>query len=109
MPPSMRGQAVSPDLVLGLIFGLLLGGVVAGVSLGVVAHQNYEKYLTMKATAFGLEELLLDAYEGNTDKMWRMRSDGVEVVVERGRPDIHRKESLVDEDGELLDLTWAAE
>ena len=96
---------MNAELGVGLIAGFLLGGVIAGVWIGTIAHTNYEKYMSMKKTAFGLEEMLLDAYEGNTDKMWMMRTDGVDVIVERGRPDMRTR--IPEDDEDAIDLTWA--
>ena len=57
-----------------------------------------EKVNVLKAQRFSLEQLLTDCYEGKTDHVWQMRSDGVEVILERGRPDLHRIESDLPED-----------
>ena len=98
------------DVALAAVMGLVIGSVVTGVFLGNLAHQNYEKYLRMKALAFDFEGKWLDALEGNTDRMWILRGEGAEdPYVVRGRPDIHEKASSeVSEDTDVVDLTWAA-
>ena len=58
------------------------------------------KVKVLQAQRFSLEQLLTDCYEGNTDHVWQMRSDGVDVIVERGRPDLHRIQSELEEDNE---------
>ena len=104
---------MEPQLAIGLIVGLLIGGAGVGISMGVVAHNNYQKYLAMKALAFQFEENWLDALEGNTDRRWIMRADGAEdPYVVRGRPDMdearQRASSQLSEE-DAIDLTWAAE
>jgi hypothetical protein len=88
---------MNPDIWVGIVVGAALGALIMGVFMGSVAHQNYEKYLLVKAQAFGLEEMLLDAYEGNDERHWKMTSKGVDVIVERGRPDDTRRHKEVAE------------
>ena len=103
---------MEPQLAIGLILGLLLGATVMGAFMGTVAHNNYQKYLTMKHLAFEMEENWLDALEGNTDRRWMLRADGAEdPYVVRGRPGEprHPQNASSEDSADAIDLTWAAE
>ena len=106
---------MNAELAIGLIGGLLLGAIVMGVFMGTVAHNNYQKYLEMKALAYDFESKWLDALEGNTDRMWMLKGEGAEdPYVVRGRPDSdarrkYVKPELEELDADAIDLTWAAE
>lgn len=107
---------MSMELATGLAIGVFLGGAGVGIFMGTIAHNNFEKYKSMKRTAFGLEEQLLDCLEGNTDRRWMMVADGAEdPYVVRGRPDtakVREKRSSAlsreEENDAIIDLTWAA-
>ena len=94
--------------------GVVFGALIMGVFVGSIAHTNFEKYTAMRATAFGLEEMLLDALEGNTDKQWMMVAEGgADPIVVRKRPDLDRSIRIAEHEegwvrhGEpnLIDLT----
>ena len=63
---------------LAFVGGVAFGAVIMGVLVGSIAHSNYERYLSMKATAFGIEEQLLDALEGNTERRWLLVAEGAD-------------------------------
>ena len=68
---------MSVDMWWGFAAGAALGALIMAVWMGTIAHSNYEKYLAMKAQAFGLEEQLLDCLEGNVERKWMMIADTV--------------------------------
>ena len=78
------------ELALGLMLGMFFGGVIVAVFMGKVAHDHYEKYRGIKMQMFMVEEELIHCMEGKADRVWQMRSDGADVIVERGRPDLDR-------------------
>jgi hypothetical protein len=81
------------DAILAGIFGLLIGFLIMGVLLGNVAHNNYQKYLTMKTAAFHHEQQWMDALEQAVPKQFMMVAEGAEdPVVIRGRPDIAERQ-----------------
>ena len=95
------------EIALAAILGLVIGAVIMGVFMGTVAHNNYQKYLEMKALAFDFEGKWLDALEGNTDRMWILRGEGAaDPYVVRGRPDVHPAASSEPSE-DTIDLTWA--
>ena len=78
------------ELALGLMLGMFFGGVIVAVFMGKVAHDHYEKYRGAMSKLFMVEEELIHCMEGKADRVWQMRSDGADVIVERGRPDLDR-------------------
>ena len=97
---------MSMDIAIGLAIGILIGGTVAGVYLGNLAHQHYEAYKAQQAITFGLEQTLIHELEGQMYPKYVMRSDGVDAVVERNRPDIKDKlPDLVMDGTVVVDLT----
>ena len=81
---------MSNELAIGLILGMFTGGVVMAVFMGTVAHGHFEKYRSIKMQLFMVEEELIHCMEGKADRVWQMRSDGMDAVVYRGRPDLER-------------------
>ncbi len=81
---------MSKELAIGLILGMFFGGTIVAVFMGTVAHNHFNKYRGIKMQLFMVEEELIHCQEGKADRVWQMRSDGVDVVVERGRPDLER-------------------
>ena len=78
------------NLAMGLILGMFTGGVIVALFMGTVAHSHYEKYRAAMAKLFMVEEELIHCMEGKADRVWQLRSDGMDTVVERGRPDLDR-------------------
>jgi hypothetical protein len=86
--------------------GAIIASVFWVVIIGVQFNNWHEKCEQLKADLFKMEEQLLDALEGQVYPKYVMRSDGVDSVVERNRPDIHeRYESEVPDGATVLDLT----
>ena len=81
---------MNKELAIGLILGMLAGGTISAIFMGTVAHSHYEKYRGIKMQMFMVEEELIHCMEGKADRVWQMRSDGADVIVERGRPDLDR-------------------
>ena len=77
-------------LALGLMLGMFFGGTIVAIFMGTVAHSHYEKYRGIKMQMFMVEEELIHCMEGKADRVWQMRSDGADVIVERGRPELDR-------------------
>ena len=86
------------SLYLVALGAFLITSIVWIVILIGISDQWQDKVQILKAQRFSLEQLLTDCYEGRTEHVWQMRSDGVDVVVERGRPDLHRIQSELPED-----------
>ena len=86
-------------LFVAFVAGVVFGSLIMAVIVGSIAHSNYEKYLSMKATAFGLDQQLIDCYEGRTDRQWQMRSDGMDVKLE------HKLPPLTPQHAPVVDLT----
>ena len=78
------------ELALGLMLGMFFGGVIVAVFMGKVAHDHYEKYRGAMSKLFMVEEELIHCMEGKADRVWQMRSNGAEVEVYRGRPDLDK-------------------
>ena len=81
---------MSKELAIGLILGMLAGGTISAIFMGTVAHNHYEKYRVALRALFMAEEELIHCMEGKADRVWQLRSDGMDTVVERGRPDLER-------------------
>ena len=55
---------------------------------------NWEqKVKILKAQRFSLEQALIDCQEGQTQPVWQLKADGVDVILERGRPDLYKIET----------------
>ena len=81
---------MSGELAIGLGLGMFFGGVIVAVFMGTVAHNHWEKYRGVKMQLFMVEEELIHCQEGKADRVWQMRSDGMDAEVYRGRPDLER-------------------
>ena len=81
---------MSKELAIGLILGMLAGGTISAIFMGTVAHNHYEKYRVALRALFMAEEELIHCMEGKADRVWQMRSDGMDAEVYRGRPDLER-------------------
>ena len=78
------------NLALGLMLGMFFGGTIVAVFMGKVAHDHYEKYRGAMSKLFMVEEELIHCMEGKADRVWQLRSDGMDSIVYRGRPDLER-------------------
>jgi hypothetical protein len=85
--------------------GAIIASVFWVVIMGVQFHNWHEKCEQLKADLFKMEEQLLDALEGQVYPKYVMRSDGVDSVVERKRPDSPRKVNHTPDGTSVLDLT----
>ena len=81
---------MNTSLALGLILGMFTGGVIVAVFMGTVAHSHFNKYRGIKMQLFMVEEELIHCMEGKADRVWQLRSDGMDTKLERGRPDLDR-------------------
>ena len=81
---------MNKDVAIGLILGMFFGGTISAVFMGTVAHNHYEKYRIALQSLFMVEEELIHCMEGKADRVWQLRSDGANVELERGRPDLER-------------------
>ena len=81
---------MNSELAVGLILGMFFGGVIVAVFMGKVAHDHYEKYRGAMAKLFMVEEELIHCMEGKAERVWQLRSDGMDTKLERGRPDLDR-------------------
>ena len=79
---------MNTSLALGLILGMFTGGTIVAVFMGTVAHNHWNKYRATKMQLFMVEEELIHCQEGKAERVWQMRSDGMDAVVYRGRPDL---------------------
>ncbi len=77
-------------VAIGLMLGMFFGGTIVAVFMGTVAHGHFEKYRGIKMQLFMVEEELIHCMEGKADRVWQLRSDGMDTVVYRGRPDLER-------------------
>ena len=75
-------------LALGLMLGMFFGGTIVAIFMGTVAHNHYEKYRAAMAKLFMVEEELIHCMEGKADRVWQLRSDGMDTKLVRGRPDL---------------------
>jgi hypothetical protein len=75
------------------------------VIIGTQFQNWHEKCERLKVELFNMEQQLLDALEGQMYPKYVMKSDGVDSVVERNRPDIVSKESHTPDGTSVLDLT----
>ncbi len=81
---------MNTSLALGLILGMFTGGTIVAVFMGTVAHNHWNKYRATKMQLFMVEEELIHCQEGKAERVWQMRSDGMDAVVYRGRPDLEK-------------------
>ena len=79
---------MSKELAIGLILGMFFGGTIIAVFMGTVAHGHFEKYRGIKMQLFMVEEELIHCMEGKADRVWQLRSDGMDTKLVRGRPDL---------------------
>ena len=79
---------MSKELAIGLILGMLAGGTISAVFMGTVAHNHYEKYRIALQSLFMVEEELIHCMEGKAERVWQLRSDGMDTKLVRGRPDL---------------------
>ncbi len=77
-------------VALGLMLGMFFGGTIVAIFMGTVAHNHFNKYRGIKMQLFMVEEELIHCMEGKAERVWQMRSDGAEVELYRGRPDLER-------------------
>ncbi len=54
----------------------------------IVMQKQGERLHKKTAYILYLQETLTDALGGNVDKMWELRDEGIETVLQRGRPDL---------------------
>ena len=81
---------MNSGVAIGLMLGMFFGGTIVAVFMGTVAHNHFEKYREAMAKLFMVEEELIHCMEGKADRVWQMRSDGMDAVVYRGRPDLDK-------------------
>ena len=94
-------------LALGLMLGMFFGGVIVAIFMGTVAHNHYEKYRGAMSKLFMVEEELIHCMEGKADRVWQMRSDGMDAVVYRGRPDLDKvRENRASQLSEPRGVVW---
>ena len=81
---------MNSGVAIGLMLGMFFGGTIVAIFMGTVAHNHYEKYRGAMAKLFMVEEELIHCMEGKADRVWQLRSDGMDTKLERGRPDLER-------------------
>ncbi len=93
------------QLVSVIISALLLLLVVLTAIMNKQAKRIHDKdhYI------FFLEETLTDALSGNIEKAWELRDEGIETVLERGRPDLDPPRQPTMPTGHVFDLTGVEE
>jgi len=91
------------------IAGAGLAYVVTVVFMGTLLQQQAERIRSLQATLFAVEQDLLMALEGQQYPKYVLRSDGVDAVVERNRPDLSKERGLghpqAADGTQVLDLT----
>ena len=88
------------------IAGAAIAYLISAVFAGSLMQQQADRIRELQAELFTMEQDLLDALEGQQYPKYVMRSDGVESVVERNRPDIHtRYQSEIPDGAMVVDLT----
>ena len=75
-------------VAIGLMLGMFFGGTIVAVFMGTVAHNHFEKYREAMAKLFMVEEELIHCMEGKAERVWQLRSDGMDTKLVRGRPDL---------------------
>ncbi len=71
----------------------------------IVMQKQGERLHDKTAYILYLQETLTDALDGNVDKMWELRDEGIETVLQRGRPDLKPTRQPTRPPGEIINLT----
>lgn len=78
------------------------------VASAIVIMQKQGKRIHDKNTyIIYLEETLTDALDGNIEKAWELQREGIETVLQRGRPDLEPRRQATMPPGQprLINLT----
>lgn len=75
------------------------------MAAGAVMHQQAERLRIKRLYTVFLEESLTDALGGNIEKMWVLRDEGIETVLQRGRPDLDPPRQPTRPPGQIINLT----
>ena len=67
-----------------------------------VAYQQADVIRALKAHVVRLEEAVTNAYEGDNKRVWELRPDAVNPMIERGRPELPPARQPTRPPGEIL-------
>ena len=93
---------MSPEVVKIALGAFLITVMFCVVIISRILHIHSEERKTLIAIIFNLNQTVEDLEARKHPFKWKMRSDGVDVVVERGRPDLPPPRQSVEPTGNEL-------